>query len=446
MGLKNNIKHIAIISLSFFYCSYIYMIQATRLRETGNVENAGLVAVVFGSFAMAAGIFLFSLIYKITEGRMVKKFYYIFVIVSLLLFIISIFSNNPMIVAICLCACCALSTAGFGAGYIFLMLAVNVKKKDHGKVFGFGYAIGALITFFAAKIPNADDYKAAILLFACASLAVSLFLIRTSVEVEQRTDNLEEINLKKYFIYLSLMVIFAALLTALSQDFIGYYALESSDAWFADSRIYYSLGLIISGLLYDAKREIFLICLPVSFIGQLLALLLLNFNVSILIVSAVSYVFLGFFSLFRVVGFVNLGLRKRKLLYLVAFGLMYERIVEGIIGLMEKTILTNIIAVCMFALVLLAAIMWIYMFLYLKQAKNNNTDEKDMLKEISIKYNLSGQEEKVLGYLLEGLTKKEIAEKMVLSVNTIKVHVTNIYKKTGLGKSELKEIYYKKGE
>lgn len=445
MGLKNNIKHIAIISLSFFYCSYIYMIQATRLREIADSESAGMVAVVFGSFSMAAGIFLFALFYKISKGRLTKNYFYFFSIVSFLSFLISIFVNNSVIISLCLCLSCLLSTAGFGAGYIFLALALNVKKAYHGRVFGFGYAIGALITFFARNLMDGEELKAVSLIVAFAAVLISMLLLRNSKEIQESENDYKETNLKRYFIYLSLMVIFAAVLTALAQDFIGFYSLESSKAWFGDSRIYYSIGLVIAGLVYDAKKEIFLICLPVSFIGQLLALLLLNFNVSILAVSAVSYIFLGFFSLFRVAGFINIGLRKRSLLYMVAFGLMYERIVEGIIGLTEKTILTNIFTVSILAVVLLAAIMWIYMFLYIKQASSTGKEEKDMLKEISIKYNLSGQEEKVLGYLLEDLTKKEIAEKMVLSVNTIKVHVTNIYKKTGLGKSELKEIYYKKG-
>ena len=58
-----------------------------------------------------------------------------------------------------------------------------------------------------------------------------------------------------------------------------------------------------------------------------------------------------------------------------------------------------------------------------------------------IRYKLSSQEEKVLNLLVQDLTKKEIADKLYLSVNTIKNHVSNIYKKTGMKKNELKEKY-----
>ena len=203
--------------------------------------------------------------------------------------------------------------------------------------------------------------------------------------------------------------------------------------------------MVLAGIVYDIKKEIFYICLPVSFIGQLIALLLLNQSISIAVVSAVSYIFLGFFSLFRAAFFIEQGTLNKKLLYLVALGMMFERIVEGSVGLLERTILSNVFVVSIIAAALLIGFMWIYMFYFNKTVIGQKSQEKDMLKELSIEYGLSGQEEKVLGYLLKDYTKKEIADEMVLSVNTIKVHVTNIYKKTGLGKSELKAIYYKKG-
>ena len=76
---------------------------------------------------------------------------------------------------------------------------------------------------------------------------------------------------------------------------------------------------------------------------------------------------------------------------------------------------------------------------FLYYLKNNHSTSNDKVKEIVLKYKLSNQEEKVLELLIQDLTKKEIADKLYLSINTIKIHVTNIYKKTGMTRAELKE-------
>ena len=65
--------------------------------------------------------------------------------------------------------------------------------------------------------------------------------------------------------------------------------------------------------------------------------------------------------------------------------------------------------------------------------------ENDAVKSISIKYKLGIQEEKVLNLLMQDLSNQEIADRLYVSVNTIRNHVANIYKKTGMKKKELKE-------
>lgn len=109
---------------------------------------------------------------------------------------------------------------------------------------------------------------------------------------------------------------------------------------------------------------------------------------------------------------------------------------EGIFALFQKTLINNYTLLIVIQAILLCLVLWVYLLYYLK---SNRTTANDKLNEIVLKYKLSSQEEKVLNLLVQDLTKKEIAEKLYLSVNTIKNHVSNIYKKTGMNKSELKE-------
>ena len=47
-------------------------------------------------------------------------------------------------------------------------------------------------------------------------------------------------------------------------------------------------------------------------------------------------------------------------------------------------------------------------------------------------YGLTKREETILRMLLGGFTNDEICEKLVISVNTLKKHILNIYRKLGI--------------
>lgn len=59
------------------------------------------------------------------------------------------------------------------------------------------------------------------------------------------------------------------------------------------------------------------------------------------------------------------------------------------------------------------------------------------------RYSLSAREAEIFSYLLEGKSNREIAEELVLSVNTVKVHVRNILRKCGTAnRKELTERFW----
>ena len=63
-----------------------------------------------------------------------------------------------------------------------------------------------------------------------------------------------------------------------------------------------------------------------------------------------------------------------------------------------------------------------------EQAKHNKTTDKDISEQFK-KYNLSKKEIEVLTHISNGLNNDEISEKMFVSKNTIKTHITHIYTK-----------------
>ncbi len=67
-----------------------------------------------------------------------------------------------------------------------------------------------------------------------------------------------------------------------------------------------------------------------------------------------------------------------------------------------------------------------------RRIKNRKKSKKQVLQ--AKKYNLSARELDVLNLIVDGLTNKEIADRLYVSHNTIKTHTSNIYSKLNVSR------------
>ena len=67
-----------------------------------------------------------------------------------------------------------------------------------------------------------------------------------------------------------------------------------------------------------------------------------------------------------------------------------------------------------------------------EKAKGDKIHCKLTITEAVIKYQLTKREEVILRLLLKGLYNDKICDELVISVNTLKKHVLNIYRKLGI--------------
>lgn len=428
MFSKNNIKNILILALGFFWCSALYLVQQTYLLKYCNKEFVNLVALLYGSISMALGILIFMIIYKLSKN--IKSYYILFNIFAIISSILFFGTDNKTLMSICLCTTCLFGTAGFGVGYHFSLLSLNIEKEYRGRVFSIGYGIGSILTYLFTFLPSSFYKNITCMIIILPIVIINMILVYKSRNIDIESKQIYTSNYKKYFIVLSIIVILMSLLSAISTDIVSTH-IFNLDGLFANTRIYYCLGLLLAGFLVDKNKEIFDVSTIISFIFCLLSIILLNQNISPNLVIALSYFFVGFFVVFRTITFVNLFDQKRSMILFSSIGLMYSRIMEGLFVIFQKQLINNYTLLIIIQTILLCFILWVYLLYYLK---NNRTSSNDKLKELVIRYKLSSQEEKVLNLLLQDLTKKEIAYKLYLSVNTIKNHVSNIYKKTGMKK------------
>ncbi|WP_109433799.1 MULTISPECIES: helix-turn-helix domain-containing protein [Aquimarina] len=89
-------------------------------------------------------------------------------------------------------------------------------------------------------------------------------------------------------------------------------------------------------------------------------------------------------------------------------------------------------------LILLISSVTLNIFQFVKSRRKNNVYP-------SFGKNLTQQEQKVLDFILEDKTNKEIAASMFVSISTIKTHINNLYKKLDVrSREEVKSLYINK--
>lgn len=435
---KNNLKYILVLAIGFFWCSSVYLTQEQYLTNYASVEFVNIVELLFGSISMALGILFFGLLYR--KDKNVRNVYIIFMILSIVSMISFFGTKNIYVMSVCLCLTCLFGTAGFGAGYHFSLLGLNVEKEYRGRVFALGYGLGSIGTYLLILFPESFYSSINSLLIYIPILLLNLYLVLKKTNLIQIKEEKQTSSFKNYFIRISIIVLAMALLSALSTDVIAIKTIDIAGGY-GSTRLYYCLGLLVAGFLADKKNNLFEILTIVSFVVSLLAIILLNEGYSINLIAGLSYTFVAFFVLFRTMTFVNLIDNKKNMIWASAFGLMYSRIMEGLMVLFEDKLINHYTILIIVITSSLSLVIVLYFLLYFQ---NNKMTENDAVKNISVKYKLGTQEEKVLNLLIQGLSNQEIADELFVSINTIRNHVANIYKKTGMKKKELKEkCYYK---
>ncbi len=433
MFSKNNLKYMLILAIGFFWCSSLYLTQEQHLSGFASASFVNVVDLLFGSFAMAFGILTFALLYK--KNKNMKMYFIMFILLAIVSMITFFGTKNIYVMSTCLCLSCFFGTAGFGAGYHFSLLSGNTLKEYRGRIFAIGYGLGSIGTYLIILLPKSFYASVQSLSIYIPMALINLYLVLKRTDLGTIKEEKSTSSFKNYFIRISIIVIAMSLLSALSTDVIALNTINVSGGY-GSTRLYYCLGLLIAGFLVDKKKDLFDILTIVSFIFSLLAIILLKDNYSINLIAGLSYTFVAFFVLFRTMTFVNLSDNKKSIIWASAFGLMYSRIMEGLMVLFEDYLIKHYTLLIVVITICLSLVIVLYFILYFQ---TNKMSENDAVRQISVKYKLGTQEEKVLNLLIQGLSNQEIADSLYISINTVRNHVANIYKKTGMKKSELKE-------
>ena len=336
---------------------------------------------------------------------------------------------------------------GLLSGVYLTRLASQIPQQHRGQVFGYSYAIGSIGTWLLSLLYSGKLLQsgAAVYVFI-AFAALSVFLTRylEPIKVEADTPQLEIIQFdKKLFVLAACIPLICSVVNGLggyflTADFSG--ALNP-----AFTRIFYAVGLITAGIINDKNRRYGAICCIAALIFPFVGLALRNeIGISIFL-SIFSYIFYGFFSVYRVVLFADLAGKRDSFLYLAVFGLLAGRLGDAIgtfggMALEENQLLLTCAAACAF---ILCALLFftLYHKLYIPRLSEKENTET-LLSEFETHYAFTSRQAEVFRLVIKGCSNAEISSELFLSESTVKFHMKNILKSTGCAnRTELISAY-----
>jgi DNA-binding CsgD family transcriptional regulator len=214
-------------------------------------------------------------------------------------------------------------------------------------------------------------------------------------------------------------------------------------------RSFYAVGLIAAGMIFDKNRIIGGVCAVVSLIYPIVLIMVYRESGLVTLVVGLSYVILGFYAVYRAASFMALASESGRL-HLAPLGLAVARICEAVVVLaLSETGSDELTSVILVSVLFIPLVLVFSMMMKEKYSPSEIPAEAQ--RELSAderraafagQYGLTRREEEIAMFLAEGRSNGEIAELLQLSENTVRFHVSNILKKTGMkDRNEVSRAY-----
>ena len=348
--------------------------------------------------------------------------------------------------------------------YVFI-LSLFTAKSQRSMVLAIAASISVLINSSLSLIKDGlfvQSLSAVVFYLIVAVISITLFIFTlnkllplpevSEKEKEQSSSTPPLWNSKSFFI----ACIFISL-SWLIQSLAFFFPFNSALVLGVSSevlRITNILGLLVGGYINSRDKKIGALSCLIILATPMLYIILQKQAGATLLVFLLSYFFTGILSVYRV-GIIadmsdSVNSKGESMTYLCAFGLIFGRIGEGCGGLMgikfqENTMLLLTIT-CFVLVIAVAFFIFHYIYSYIPVPHVVQSHE-EIMNSFKAKYVLSGREMDVLELLVDGNSNAEIADRLYVSENTVRFHVSNILKKTGCkSRKELSSLVYGSGK
>lgn len=383
----------------------------------------------------AAGIALFAAVLKTKPSLAGSRGFALFAIVSTALFMAAaLLCDRGWLVM----SCGLLMNLGIGmlSGVYLTRLSAGIPQQSRGRVFGFAYAIGSIGTWLLSLAEGGALLKGGRALYVFSAMAaISAVLVRWLAPLTAENGQWQAgiVRPDRRLLLLAFSVpLVCSVVNSLGYSFPAADISAVFDPVF--TRIFYAVGLIAAGVVSDKNRRCGAICCFTALIFPFVSLALQDEAGISAFLSVLSYVFYGFFSVYRVVLFADLAEKNDACLFLAGFGLLGGRLGDAI-GTFGGMMLAGdqLLLTCAAAgAFIVCAVLFFDLFhrLYTPHLTEKEHTEA-LLGAFESRYALAARQSEIFRLVVRGCSNAEISSALFLSENTVKYHMKNILRKTG---------------
>ncbi len=470
---------ILLIGLLYGYAGTGYLTWLYRISDVFSIKLIDVFGNIIDYTFQAAGILVATFLLKSYFNKNHIIFYTatVFEVVFMILAILTSGSYATLIFAIGMDFCFGILFASA------FSLISGFPHNVHGIVVGIGWAIGSIASF-VVSVPSEGRFIKSeyslilyiLLAFVCAILFRYVFSWERYKDVEYNiVGNTNKDNKNTFPIkwVIQSVLLIVLLETTINLGFLFPLSeVVGGSMSFELSRSFYSIGLIVAGLLFVKSRQNGIILCLCALVCPFLSLLFENYAIADSAIWALNYILIGPVMVYATIIFTH---HVKYGFFLAGFGLLARRIGQIIsytVGSRLREYPPVLIVVTFVLLVLafyatymyekknrLSETIWANDYsikLLDNEPKERNIIENDIENDDEIKnesdmqenkeetdkeikqnlfcekYTITTREKEVMLLALEGNSNPVIAQKLFVSENTIKFHMKNILKKTGV--------------
>ncbi len=459
---KNFILCCVIIAVVYLLDSLLFFSQFYLMYDFFSEKTINAVSTGWAYLAQGIGLTLFMLLYRSCRQISGRKIFQIILFLSEVpVIIVSILVPDEIILMSMIIILNVI--IGLHTGFTFTLAASHVPTSRLGVCYGLAYAFGAFGTWLISSISGGKLTSYRIIFIDSLIIALIIVVILTyrdavPDESENKNDgtdtamplapSFDTSKGRKILILLCIVIAIMAPISSIGTN-NNLYVEYCCEFDLLAQRSFYAVGLIAAGLIFDKNRMVGGICTVISLIYPIVLIMIYHESGLLMLVIGLSYMLLGFFSVYRAASFMTMAAESKKL-HLAPLGLGIARICESVSVLaIIETGCSELASVILVSVLFIPLV--ILFFLMLKEQYTPVPVPVEAPKELSaeerraafaLKFGLTRREEEISAFLSEGHSNGEIAEALQLSENTVRFHVSNILKKTGMkDRNEVSRAY-----
>ena len=445
---KDSIKVTAITFLTYFVMCLMYYSQIYLLAEYYSGSMIFAITDGYAYLMQALGmIVMIALCAKNPQFYGSKIFVSGIMAAMAPLIVISLLvKNGAVIFAMMLILNFAI---GFATAFYFGLMVKYLPQNQRLMSFAVAYAIGTIAMWALGKV-SADALTSPYIIIAdIVLLAINVYLFMTFEDLGESCNPNARVRSTSLLAVVKdnkVMVAIVFLMSVLS-------VLGSSDnvalttdigLSLLDVRALYGVGLIICAWIYAKNYNMGAVATMASLILPFIALALLHVAYASNVVCLITFIALGFYAVYRAGVFMDITATLNLVPVFSVFGLAVSRISDAI-TVVAFTALYPAYYPVSFLVSGIVLIPLIVLF-FVSHIKSNSAvaDESTKRSRFAETYDLTRREEEVAYYIAQGKSNGEIAALTNLSESTVRFHVANILKKTGLSsRNEVSREYHR---